>query len=122
MQKLLSALLFSLLSSQAYASVDYDFLLQPERTEKLSNQLWWAVSGNCTIETTEKQIGLDFKVDGVGSIDGKNLTSGKHTKIIVKNGDRFKLSANSGTSIEITKVKADNQSSNIATAIAHCHM
>lgn len=122
MKKLLSIILFSLLSSQVYAVIDYDMLLQPEQTETFSNQLWWSISGNCTVETTENLITLDFTIQGDASVNGRKITPGEHMKITAYNGQRFQLNVDSGATIEITKVKNSEQEENTKTAIAHCHM
>ena len=88
-EEIFSAVFFSILSSHVYATINYDLLLKPEKTESFSNQLWWSISGSCSIETTESLITLDIVIQGEGSVNGRKLTSGEHMKINAYNGQLF---------------------------------
>tara|TARA_B110000879_G_C11099651_1_gene482616 strand:- start:957 stop:1325 length:369 start_codon:yes stop_codon:yes gene_type:complete len=122
MKKILISLFLSLMACQANAAYHYDVLLQPNKTEVITNQMWWTLTGDCQIESSESLITLDITVNGVGSINGQKLSSGESVQVNAHNGESFELVADAGTKLKITKVESPDHSSNTQNAMAHCHL
>lgn len=126
MKKLFTGLLFGMLSLQTHAvnitSFNYDLLLQPNKTETITNFAPWTVTGKCKLESDDELITLDFSVKGKGTINGEELKSGEQRTITAHSNEEFALSAEAGAKLKITKVQSPNQNSEPHVAIAHCHM
>ena len=104
MKKILISLFLSLMACQANAAYHYDVLLQPNKTEVITNQMWWTLTGDCQIESSESLITLDITVNGVGSINGQKLSSGESVQVNAHNGESFELVADAGTKLKISVI------------------
>ncbi|KTD30601.1 hypothetical protein [Legionella israelensis] len=104
---LLCAILFSV---NAYAethilvegmTVEYDF--PPNVPQTLTNSLFWTVKATCKIDTPDVidelfALGLKKK----GTVNGIKLSENQTLALSVHSGDKLKISADSGASVQIT--------------------
>lgn len=100
-------IIIGVLSSQTHAQKILE--LRSNESKLLTNTAFWTLNATCTIQGTDKtnskiKIGVLKKN---GSINGKNLSTGQSTSVIVRNNSTISVSADPGTQINLINLGSE---------------
>lgn len=91
---------------KAYAQ-QMNLQLPPNGSKVMTNHFSWTLSANCVIKTKAKHK-IRFSVqDNNCVVNGKNLTIGQATSMVVANDDSISVSAEPGTQVTLQNMGAD---------------
>lgn len=90
--------------------------LNPKESKVIENNYLWSLQATCAIEcsdSTHKIIVSVVKNNGV--VNGKNLSSGQTTSVVVRNHDSIAVSAEPGAKVNLKNTGSDVVRANCST-------
>ncbi|MDI9818605.1 MULTISPECIES: hypothetical protein [unclassified Legionella] len=111
----------SLLSTNALAinhdfrpGISIEYELPPNDPQEFTNSWFWTITSTCTVRTRDNSDEIFIEVlKKSGKINGQPLSQGDTLSMIVHNGEKFVITADSGG-----KVKLTNRG--LSTIVASC--
>ena len=104
-----------LLSSQLYAQ-QVSLNLMPKVSKVVTNHYGWTLLANCTIHATQPKSKIVVSVlRNNGSVNGRNLTNGHATSVVVRNNDNISVSAEPGATVNILNLGTDSVQATCST-------
>jgi hypothetical protein len=96
----------ALATSSVYAQ-HMDFNLAPKASKVVKNPYLWTLSATCTITSKDKNKISVHVLGNTGVVNGKNLTVGQSTSVLVENKDSISVSAEPGAQVTLHNMSDD---------------
>ncbi len=90
--------------------------LAPKGSKLIENNYLWVLNATCTIQCNKLKNKIMVRVvKNKGTVNGKNLSIGQVTSVIVHNNDSISVSAEPGAKVNIVNVGADSVQATCST-------
>jgi len=106
--------IFVFATSNAYAQ-QISLNLAPNASKVVTNHYGWTLSATCTIQTKAANKIRVSVLDNKGAVNGKKLSAGQATSVLVHNHDSIVVSAEAGTQVTLQNLSNDPVQASCAT-------
>ena len=105
----------ALVSQQVHAQ-SMDLKLAPHESKMISNNYMWTINATCTIQSSDSKKKIIVNaLKNNSTVNGRTLSSGQKTSVLVGNHDNIVVSAEPGAKVTILNGSVDAVEANCST-------